>query len=132
MCGVLMPPFVGVLVPLLLVYLYMLRRFAPLSRDIQRLESISRSPIFAQFSETLVGTATIRAYGYVDLSETFNLSETFRPWSLCCRTRSANLAVTLVLLLFSSFCDHRRLFFDTHRATDFFVSFFLSSAFIAM
>ena len=36
--------------------------FRPVNRDLQRLESISRSPIFAQFSETLNGVSTLRAY----------------------------------------------------------------------
>ena len=33
------------------------------TQEIQRLESISRSPIFSHFSETLIGTVSIRAYG---------------------------------------------------------------------
>ncbi|KAJ3314233.1 hypothetical protein HDU76_002465 [Blyttiomyces sp. JEL0837] len=33
------------------------------SRELQRLESVSNSPIYAQFSETLMGVSTIRAYG---------------------------------------------------------------------
>ena len=35
----------------------------PLTWQLQRLESVSRSPIFAQLSETLAGVATIRAFG---------------------------------------------------------------------
>jgi hypothetical protein len=33
------------------------------SRQLTRLDSISRSPVYAQFSETLSGVAVIRAYG---------------------------------------------------------------------
>ena len=36
--------------------------YRPVNRDLQRLESVSRSPIFAQFSETLNGVPTLRAY----------------------------------------------------------------------
>ncbi|CAN0501567.1 unnamed protein product, partial [Ectocarpus sp. 12 AP-2014] len=36
--------------------------YRPVNRDLQRLESVSRSPIFAQFSETLNGVSTVRAY----------------------------------------------------------------------
>jgi ABC-type multidrug transport system fused ATPase/permease subunit len=33
------------------------------SRDLKRLESVQRSPLFQQFGETLTGMTTIRAYG---------------------------------------------------------------------
>lgn len=33
------------------------------SRDLKRLNSVSRSPIYVQFSETVLGVATIRAFG---------------------------------------------------------------------
>merc|ERR1711933_46379 len=36
--------------------------FRSVSRETKRLESVSRSPIYAQFSETLGGLTTIRAY----------------------------------------------------------------------
>jgi len=50
-------------IPLTIFYWDVSRRFRPLNRDLQRLESTSRSPLFAQFSETLHGSSTIRAYG---------------------------------------------------------------------
>jgi len=62
MCAAMMPPFIVVLVPVLVFYFRIMMRYVPVSRDLQRLESMSRSPIFAQFSETLAGTATIRAF----------------------------------------------------------------------
>ncbi|KAI9346242.1 ABC transporter type 1, transmembrane domain-containing protein [Obelidium mucronatum] len=33
------------------------------SRELKRLESVSNSPIYAQFSETLIGVSTVRAFG---------------------------------------------------------------------
>jgi ABC-type multidrug transport system fused ATPase/permease subunit len=36
---------------------------APAMRELQRLEALSKSPIYTQFSETLNGLSTIRAFG---------------------------------------------------------------------
>jgi len=35
--------------------------YRQVAREIKRLDSVSRSPVFAQFSETLGGLSTIRA-----------------------------------------------------------------------
>lgn len=60
-------PWFGIaVIPLLYIYITILNYFREVSRETKRLESISRSPVYAQFSETLGGLATIRAYGQSD------------------------------------------------------------------
>lgn len=44
------PVFITVLLPLGYFYRYLQKYYLQSSRELQRLESISRSPIFAQFS----------------------------------------------------------------------------------
>ncbi|XP_071490287.1 ATP-binding cassette sub-family C member 9-like [Diadema antillarum] len=55
--------FVVAIAPVTIFYILLMKLFITTSRELQRLESISRSPIFAYFSETLGGLSTIRAYG---------------------------------------------------------------------
>ena len=53
--------FAGVLITFLytLIGVFYLRA----SRDLKRIESIQRSPLYQHFGETLSGISTIRAYG---------------------------------------------------------------------
>ena len=56
-------PWFGVaVVPLAIFYITILNYFRNVSRETKRLESLSRSPVYAHFSETLGGLTTIRAY----------------------------------------------------------------------
>jgi ATP-binding cassette subfamily C (CFTR/MRP) protein 1 len=50
------------LVPLVIIYLTVQQLYSRSSREIKRLESLTRSPLFAHFSESLNGLSTIRAY----------------------------------------------------------------------
>ncbi|KAI2497361.1 hypothetical protein MHU86_17126 [Fragilaria crotonensis] len=57
------PWFIVTLLPLGFVYFKILNYFRAVSRETKRLESLSRSPVYSHFSETLGGLSTIRAYG---------------------------------------------------------------------
>ena len=56
------PVFVALIIPLGAVYFYIQRYYLRTSRELKRLDSISRSPIYAHFQESLGGITTIRAY----------------------------------------------------------------------
>ena len=45
-----------------LFFIYLQRVFVATSRQLRRIESVSRSPIYNHFFETINGTSTIRAY----------------------------------------------------------------------
>lgn len=55
--------FVVLLAPILAIYYYVQRWFRLSSTEIQRLESVSRSPIFTSFTESVMGAPSLRAYG---------------------------------------------------------------------
>ncbi|RCI15841.1 hypothetical protein L249_2959 [Ophiocordyceps polyrhachis-furcata BCC 54312] len=56
------PPFIALIIPLSLTYYWIQRYYLRTSRELKRLDSVSRSPIYAHFQETLGGVTTIRAY----------------------------------------------------------------------
>ncbi|KAJ3146316.1 hypothetical protein HDU89_006302 [Geranomyces variabilis] len=56
------PYFVIPCVPLLIIYLWLQKIYLASSRELKRLDSNMRSPLYASFGEALVGAVTVRAY----------------------------------------------------------------------
>ncbi|KAJ2666002.1 hypothetical protein IW148_001361 [Coemansia sp. RSA 1199] len=60
--GLSTPLMLVLMLPLVMVYRYLQQRCLRSSRELRRLDSATRSPIFAHFQESIGGVPTIRAY----------------------------------------------------------------------
>ncbi|KAL1263560.1 hypothetical protein QQF64_006299, partial [Cirrhinus molitorella] len=58
------PIFTAVVVPMAIIYYFVQRFYVATSRQLRRLDSVSRSPIYSHFGETVSGLSVIRAYGH--------------------------------------------------------------------
>lgn len=55
---------VPVSIPAIYIYFRLLQRYRAAARDLQRLENVSRSPVFAFITETIDGLVSVRAFGW--------------------------------------------------------------------
>ncbi|KAI9844589.1 MAG: hypothetical protein M1838_002113 [Thelocarpon superellum] len=62
--SVITPTFLVVAIPVCVLYFVIGRFYIGSARDLKRLESIQRSPLYQHFGDTLSGITTIRAYGH--------------------------------------------------------------------
>lgn len=55
------PLFISVIIPIGVIYFFVQRFYVSTSRQLKRLDAVSRSPIYSHFSETLTGRDRGRA-----------------------------------------------------------------------
>lgn len=58
------PFFTIIIIPLAVIYYFVQRFYVATSRQLRRLDSVSRSPIYSHFGETVSGLSVIRAYNH--------------------------------------------------------------------
>ncbi|KAF9929346.1 hypothetical protein BGZ67_006382 [Mortierella alpina] len=60
------PIFLSIVPPLVIIFLFVQMYYLRTSRALKRIDSITKSPIYQHFSETLAGVTTIRAFDVQD------------------------------------------------------------------
>ncbi|XP_052767473.1 multidrug resistance-associated protein 1-like isoform X2 [Mya arenaria] len=60
------PIFLVAIAPVTIIYLLLLKFYLPTARQVKRMESVLRSPIYNHFSESISGASVIRAYRCMD------------------------------------------------------------------
>jgi ATP-binding cassette, subfamily C (CFTR/MRP), member 1 len=61
------PLLLFALIPTIVVYIFVQRYFIPTNRQLIRMFSVSKSPIFVHFSDTQSGIMTLRAYRLTEI-----------------------------------------------------------------
>jgi ABC-type multidrug transport system fused ATPase/permease subunit len=67
-------PYIAIAIPVVLVfYIWFERHYRKTSIELQRLEALSRAPIFSHLNETIRGASTIRAYQMGEVFKNVNI-----------------------------------------------------------
>ncbi|XP_060076556.1 multidrug resistance-associated protein 1-like [Ylistrum balloti] len=64
--GIQTPEFLIAIIPAGTLFIVLLKFYLPTARQLKRIESVTRSPVYNHFGETITGASVIRAYGSVD------------------------------------------------------------------
>lgn len=103
------PIFTLIVIPVTIFYFFLQRYYVATARQLRRLDSVTRSPIYSHFGETLTGTTTIRAFAMQDRFMTESESKvdqnqmTFFPWLIANRFLSVALeTIGNVVILFAA------------------------------
>jgi len=109
-------PFTLLALPPLMLYFFYLRGiFLTVSRELKRLEAMSRSPIFAMISESLSGIATIRANAALPYFrrqfETVHDAHTRAFFSFLAASRWLGIRMDGIMFLLTSACSVLAVFF---------------------
>uniref|UniRef100_A0A1B6KLL2 ABC-type glutathione-S-conjugate transporter n=1 Tax=Graphocephala atropunctata TaxID=36148 RepID=A0A1B6KLL2_9HEMI len=106
------PAFIVAIIPIIIFNFFLQRFFVATSRQLKRLESTTRSPIYSHFSETVQGAQSIRAYGMqevfisqseekVDLNQTCNFPNMTAMRWLAIRLESVSNLIVFFSALFA-------------------------------
>jgi ABC-type multidrug transport system fused ATPase/permease subunit len=101
------PWFALVLIPLGMIFVHVYRYFAKGSKELKRLESVTRSPIYSMLSETLNGLETIRAYGdnkrflHAFIQRMKRNQKLLFHFNICTAWMTARLEITTAIILLS-------------------------------
>ncbi|KAL1924068.1 uncharacterized protein VTP21DRAFT_7103 [Calcarisporiella thermophila] len=107
-CTIMVPGFFWVGLITLVTYLLLCALYLQSSREVKRIESVSLSPLFSHFGETLSGVTTIRAYGEEERFRKGNLQlidNSNRPFLclfMCNRFLSVSSGITGALIAFTT------------------------------
>ncbi|XP_078738358.1 ATP-binding cassette sub-family C member 2-like [Lampetra fluviatilis] len=102
------PVFTAIVVPLAILYFFLQRFYMKTSRQLRRLDAVSRSPVYSHLEETVQGLGVIRAYGHAERFLRHNESLVQHnqlcvfPWVVSNRWLSIRLDVVGALVVFFS------------------------------
>lgn len=106
--GIILPLFFAVAAPITAFYFGLQRFFNRTSVELKRIDAISRSPIYANFSETLGGLSTLRAYSKQEQWRNENFERidlnqrAYFMWIVATRWFTFYLEVAGILLVFAT------------------------------
>ncbi|KAK6096277.1 hypothetical protein MT418_004126 [Batrachochytrium dendrobatidis] len=111
-----LPYMLLIVVPLIVLYFYIIKYYQNANRELKRLESVQRSPLYAHISESLAGIATVKAFRVekrfvqrqrtlMDLSNTPSMLKLLGSVWVNMRIELLASIVVLTLVLIGSYSD---------------------------